>query len=72
MTIYWLILARDLLTLSFVCWFTRKMGNSQLSFEREDEAIALMDFDMMLVSVLPHKYFVTFLQEDQREHLPYL
>jgi hypothetical protein len=48
------------------------MGNSQFSFEREDEAIALMDFDMMLVSVLPHKYFVTFLQEDQREYLPYL
>lgn len=31
-----------------------------------------MDFDMMLVSVLPHKYFVNFLQEDQRQHLPYL
>ena len=27
----------------------------------EDDLSAFMDFDMMLVSVLPHKYFISFL-----------
>jgi hypothetical protein len=27
---------------------------------------------MMLVSVLPHKYFISFLQEEKRSFLPYL
>lgn len=31
-----------------------------------------MDFDLMLVSVLPHKYFIKFLQEEKQSHLPYL
>ena len=70
--VYWFILLRDLLTLSWICWFTRKVVNAELSFEQQDETIALMDFDMMLISVLPHKYFVTFLQEDQSQLLPYL
>ena len=33
---------------------------------------AFLDFDMMLVSVLPHKFFINFLQEEKKTHLPYL
>lgn len=31
-----------------------------------------MDFDLMLVSVLPHKYFIMFLQSEKPTHQPYL
>lgn len=32
----------------------------------------MMDFDMMLVSILPHKYFILYLQEEQKDKVPYL
>ena len=53
-------------------WYTRTVLNAQTSLEQQDETISLLDFDMMLVSVLPHKYFVSFLQEEKRSSLPYL
>ena len=31
-----------------------------------------MDFDMMLVSILPHKYFILYLQEEQKYKAPFL
>jgi hypothetical protein len=33
---------------------------------------AFMDFDIMLVSVLPHNYFIKFLQADKKSYQPYL
>ena len=69
---YWLILIRDLSTLVVMLWYTRIVLNAQTSLEQQDETISLLDFDMMLVSVLPHKYFVSFLQEEKRSSLPYL
>jgi len=69
---YWLILIRDLSTLFVMLWYTRIVLNAQTSLEQQDETISLLDFDMMLVSVLPHKYFISFLQEEKRSSLPYL
>ena len=31
-----------------------------------------MDFDMMLVSILPHKYFILYLQEERKDKVPFL
>ena len=42
-------------------WYKRILVNAQTSLEQQDETFAFLDFDMMLVGLLPHKYFVSFL-----------
>ena len=32
----------------------------------------MIDFDMMLVSILPHKYFILYLQEERKDKVPFL
>jgi hypothetical protein len=32
----------------------------------------MMDFDMMLVGILPHNYFILYLQEEQKYKVPFL
>lgn len=38
----------------------------------ESDASAFMDFEMMLMSVLPHKYFALYLQQEKPQLQPYL
>lgn len=72
---YWTTILRDVVTVAIIVWFTRQVMANNVTLQtkvNEEDINAFMDFDMMLVSVLPHKYFINFLQEDKMSHLPYL
>jgi hypothetical protein len=67
------VILRDLSTLLVITYYTHQVMKEGVQPKvNEDDISAFMDFDMMLVSVLPHKYFISFLQEDKITHLPYL
>ena len=40
--------------------------------DKDSTRIALDDFDMLLVSVIPHKTFSKFLHQEHQEMIPYL
>ena len=76
---YWMLIARDLLCLLVMVFFQYKAATSQQYFNRlldqddKDTAqIALQDFDMLLLSVLPYKAFSRFLHQQHPEMVPYL
>jgi len=63
---YWLIIIRDFTTMLITIYFCMKVIRQQRISKRlvlgdNDGANALLDFDMLLMSVLPHKYFIKFL-----------
>ena len=67
---YWMLITRDLLCLTIMVFFQYRASSSQQYFNRlldqddKDSArIALQDFDMLLVSVLPYKAFSRFLHQ---------
>lgn len=72
---FWSLIMRDFGSLCATLWFTRKVDNQLKETEKKpaiDDIDAFMNFDLMLVSVLPHKYFLHFLQEEKKTHMPYL
>jgi hypothetical protein len=75
--VYWLIAARDLSMIFTTSYYNIKIIRQQRISKRlvhgdTDNANALIDFDMLLLSIMPHKYFIKFLQEKMPSHLPYL
>ena len=77
--IYWVIILRDLVCLCIMVLFQYRAATSQLYFSRlldsdgKDSAkLALQDFEMLLVSVVPHKAFQRFLSQEHPEMIPYL
>jgi len=77
--LYWLIIVRDFACLSVMVIFQCRADRSQLYFSRlldlddKDSArVALQDFEMLLVSVVPHKAFSRFLTVEHPEMIPYL
>jgi hypothetical protein len=74
---YWIIIVRDATTMLITCYFCFRVIRQQrmvarLTGEDNDPTNALLDFDMLLMSVLPHKYFIKFLQEQHSRKMPYL
>ena len=76
---YWLYIGRDLSCLLIMIVFQYRAASSQQYFNRlldqddKDSArLALQDFDMLLVSVLPYKAFSRFLHKQHPEMVPYL
>lgn len=72
---YWSVILRDIVTLFLIVWFTHKVIASNVTMESKvnvEDLNAFMDFDIMLVSVLPHNYFIKFLQADKKSYQPYL
>ena len=61
---YWSIIVRDVVLVLITVYFSRKVVlGEQLAIKNteQDDASAFMDFEMMLISVLPHKYFAIYL-----------
>jgi len=61
---YWLTIAFDVVLVLITVYFSRKVAlGQQLAIKNteQDDASAFMDFEMMLISVLPHKYFAIYL-----------
>ena len=72
---YWVTIVRDvMLTLISVYHTNRAVAASEENLVSADEGdtTAFMDFDMMLMSVLPHKYFALYLQQEKPGLQPYL
>lgn len=40
--------------------------------DKDSAKVALQDFDMLLASIIPHKYFSRFLREKNPQMIPYL
>jgi hypothetical protein len=59
---------------SYYCFLVMQSQKINQRFVGGDpeNATALFDFDMLLMSVIPHKQFIRFLQEDMSQCLPYL
>jgi len=77
--VYWVIIIRDLTCLAILIIFQQKAANSQLYFNRlldlndkDSTRVALQDFEMLLVSVVPHKAFSKFIRTEHSEMIPYL
>lgn len=77
--VYWLIIIRDITCHLIMVLFQYQATTSQLYFNRlldindkDSTRIALQDFEMLLVSVIPHKAFSRFLHEEKPEMIPYL
>jgi len=61
---YWIIILRDVVLVLITVYFSRKVALGQklaIKNTEQDDASAFMDFEMMLISVLPHKYFAVYL-----------
>ena len=73
-TTYWALITRDLLIFFNTLWCTYKVVkiNTAVGMADQEDMNAFLDFEMMLVSVLPHKFFINYLQEEKKTHLPYL
>lgn len=76
---YWTIILRDLFCLFIVIYFQYRASSSQLYYSRlldlddkDSTRAALKDFEMLLVSVVPHKAFTRFLTTEHSEMIPYL
>ena len=76
---YWVMLSRDFFCMLTMVYFQYKAANSQLYFNRlldlndkDSTRVALEDFDMLLVSVVPYKAFSRFLNQQHPEMIPYL
>ena len=76
---YWIIIVRDFVCLCVMILFQYKASNSQLYFSRlldlndkDSTKMALADFEMLLLSVVPHKAFSKFLNQEHPELIPYL
>ena len=74
-----MIIIRDLVCVGIMVLFQYRAATSQLYFSRlldlddKDSAkVALQDFEMLLVSVVPHKAFSRFLSQEHPEMIPYL
>ena len=72
-------MARDFVCLLLIVLFQYRASSSQLYFSRlldlddkDSTKVALQDFDMLLVSVVPHKAFSRFLTQEHPELVPYL
>ena len=78
-SIYWILIVRDILCLCIISFFQWRASSSQLYFSRlldlddkDSTRIALQDFEMLLVSVVPYKAFSKFLINEHPEMIPYL
>jgi hypothetical protein len=73
---YWTLIVRDIVLVSLSLYYTRKTcTNVQLADKdaEQEDYNSLTDFEMMLTtSMLPHKYFAIYLQQEQPEFQPYL
>ena len=75
---YLIIILRDLSVLGTMMFFQFTVSRKNLYYNRILEAdqqeakAALADFEVLLVSVLPHRAFKTFLVEEHPDKLPYL
>ena len=75
---YWAIILRDASVLSTTMYFQLKVSRQSLYYSRLIDADAneakeaLADFEILLISVIPHRAFKRFLAEEHPEMLPYL
>ena len=72
-------MGRDLACLITMLVFQCRASASQLYFNRlldvndkDSTRVALQDFDMLLVSVIPYKTFSKYLHTKHKEMIPYL
>lgn len=75
---YWSIILRDLTALTTTMYYQLKVSRQTLYYSRlidaddQEAKEALADFEILLVSVIPHRAFKRFLQEEHPEMIPYL
>ena len=75
---YWAIVLRDASVLITTMYFQLKVSRQTLYYSRLIDADAneakeaINDFEILLVSVIPHRAFKKFLAEEHPEMLPYL
>ena len=77
--VYWIIIFRDLTCLITMIVFQTIAANRESYFSRildyhdkDSTKVALNDFEMLLMSVVPYKAFSRFLQLEHPEMIPYL
>lgn len=64
---YWTIIFRDAVTSFITCYFCLKVKNLQensvkpSNLEGQADPNLLIDFELLLMSVIPHRYFISFL-----------
>jgi len=69
--VYWIIITRDFICLLVMIIFQYRAASSSLYFNRlmdlndkDSTKVALEDFEMLLVSIVPHKAFSRFLNQE--------
>ena len=77
--VYWVIVVRDLACLAVLVIFQYRAASTQLYFNRlldlndkDSTKHVLQDFEMLLVSVVPHKAFSKFIRLEHTAMIPYL
>jgi hypothetical protein len=72
---YWVIIFRDIMLAIIMIYYTNRSVAAFKASDKnnnEDDSGAFVDFEMMLVSVLPHKYFALYLQQEKPKLQAYL
>ena len=77
--VYWVIVVRDLACLAVLVIFQYRAASTQLYFNRlldlndkDSTKHVLQDFEMLLVSVVPHKAFSKLIRLEHTAMIPYL
>lgn len=72
---YWLLIIRDISLVLTSIWYThRALKDLQLMQKNteQEEPNTYLDFEMMLVSNLPLRYFTRYLEKEKSDLQPYL
>jgi hypothetical protein len=74
---YWTIIIRDASTFAitlYFCFVVKRSENQHQTLSNLEAAdtMQLVDFDMLMMSVIPHEYFKNFLQSEKPNFLAYL